>query len=155
VARVRVPGRRGPSLADADDLFDLRAILEGGAIRQVVARATARGLAALDAFRGVGEGGFAGFSRDDAHFHLTIAELSGNRRLAVEAARLIDLCDRLPGAGRGDARGAGWADPLRADHVALIDALQARDAARALRLSARHLARTRAALVGGAEAAGG
>jgi hypothetical protein len=155
LTRVHVPGRRTPCLAEEEDLFELRAILEAGAIRLTVARATTQALSALDAFRGAGEGVLSDFSRDDAHFHLTIAELSGNRRLATEAARLIDMCDRVSVAVSAAVYGAGWANALRADHAALIGALQARDAARAIRLSARHLARTRAALAAGSGAAKG
>lgn len=148
-----VPGRQPLPSADADDLFDLREILESGAIHQVIARATAQELAALDAFRVGGAGDFATFLRDDAHFHLTIAELSGNRRLAVEAARLIDLCDRASLAGQGATVNTACAERLLAEHGALIDALQARDAARAARVSALHMARTKSAIATGANMA--
>jgi len=147
-----VPGRQPLLSADADDLFDLREILEGGAIRQVIARATAQELAALDVFRAGDAGNFPDFLRDDAHFHLTLAELSGNRRLAVEAARLIDLCDRASLAGQGAAINAACAEQLLAEHGALIDALQARDVAKALRVSALHLGRTRSAIIDGTAA---
>jgi DNA-binding GntR family transcriptional regulator len=153
VARLRVPGRPPLSMADADDLFDLRAILESGAIRQAVLRATAQQLAALDAFRTAMRVGFCDFTWDDAHFHLTLAELSGNRRLAQETARLIDTCDRLPGRGACAAAGAERGAALLADHGDIIDALQARDAAKAVRLSTLHLARTRATLATGSAGA--
>lgn len=149
VAQLRVPGRQALSLADADDLFELRAILESGAIRQAALRATAQQLAALDAFRTAARSGSDDFCHDDAHFHLTLAELSGNRRLAQDMARLIDTCDRLVGAGRCAATWAERGAALLADHCGLIDALQARDAAKAVRLSTQHLARTRAALAAG------
>lgn len=146
-----VPGRHPLQPADAEELFDLRGILEGGAIRQAVARATQQQLAALDAFRSETATDFPDFLRDDAHFHLMIAELSGNRRLAVEAARLIDLSDRISVARHGGAVNAACAHRLLTDHGAIIDALQARDAARAVRLAAQHLARTRSAIFGGSD----
>lgn len=148
--RLAVPGRQPPPSANADDLFDLRQILENGAIHQLIARATAQELAALDAFRVGGAADFHDFLRDDAHFHLTIAELSGNRRLAVEAARLIDLCDRASLAGQGATINAACAEQLLAEHGAIIDALQARDAAWAVRLSMLHIARTKSAIFTGA-----
>jgi DNA-binding GntR family transcriptional regulator len=48
-------------MADVDDLFDLRAILESGAIRQAVLRATAQRHAALERLSRRHEGIFAIF----------------------------------------------------------------------------------------------
>ena len=87
-------------ISDAEDLFDVRRTLEESAIRQMVERATHNDWPADDAFRTANKSGFRAFAQDDARYHLTIARLSGNRRLAQETAHPIDICDRLALPGR-------------------------------------------------------
>lgn len=138
-------------ITDAEDLFDLRRILEEGAIRELAEHATQSTLQELDRLKEEGNAGDLAFRQSDARFHLNIAELSGNRRLAEETARLIDLCDRLSVSGCSITPRAVFAGILEADHCAIIDAIIVRDAAKAVRLSATHLARTRTFLVSGSD----
>ncbi len=138
------------SVADAEDMLDMRGILEGGALRSIVARASDDDLAALDRLRQADTDDVAGFARYNRLFHLHLCELSGNRRLAETMARLMENYDRLCVVSLTSARDeAGGMEAALADHNAIIDALQARNAASAVRASARHLKKSHGQIMRG------
>lgn len=127
------------SVADVEDMFDLRDALERACIARIVKRASDEELAALDRFRvyegSRWDGGFVAYNRE---FHHTLARISGSRRMRDHVIELIDQMDRavqlsLSSLKRGDPQ--EFVD----EHCALIDALQARDAARAQRIAGRHV----------------
>jgi DNA-binding GntR family transcriptional regulator len=75
--------------------------------------------------------------------------LSGNRRLAEETWRVMEIYARLCVVSlNAQSAETGFAGPL-ADHNAIIDALQARNATAAARVTARHVGKSRAAIMRG------
>ncbi len=127
------------SLSDVQDMFDLRKVLEAACMERLVRHAGARELEALDEFRQFEaarwEGGFAGYNRA---FHQRLATLSGNGRLAGEIGTLVGQMERavlvsLTAMKHGDPA------QLVEEHCHIIDALQERNARRAVRLAEQHI----------------
>lgn len=150
---VEIEPRRGHrvkpiSVSDTEDILDLRILLESGIVRRVAERATKEGLSALDAFRTADTQSITTFAAYNREFHSCLARLSGNRRLADEMRRVMEFYDRLCVVSLSNQRGKDCSEPL-ADHVAIIDALQARNGAAAARLIGRHVDKSRAALMRG------
>ena len=137
------------SMADAGDLIDLRQVLEAAALRMASERAAERDLVALDRFRKGDTASLRAFAEYNRAFHSELARLSGNGRIASELARLMEGYERMCVVSlSGPTDPEWWARPL-ADHNAIIDALQARDAARAQAASRRHAAWSEAAILRG------
>jgi DNA-binding GntR family transcriptional regulator len=128
------------SLADVQDMFHLRDALEQACMERIVRRAGDEQLAALDRFRrfdaAAWDGGFVAYNRE---FHRALARTAGNPRMRDQ---LIDLIDQMERAVRLSVSSLKKGDPqsLVDEHAAIIDALQAREAARAQRLAGRHVA---------------
>jgi DNA-binding GntR family transcriptional regulator len=126
------------SVKDVRDMLEYRAVLESACARVVAETATPEQLASLDRFRKFDrhqyKDGFTSYNRD---FHCAVIRLCGNVRLARAAEGLIDQMDRVT-AMSVDALPKH--DPARviAQHVEIIEALQARDARRASALMSRH-----------------
>jgi GntR family transcriptional regulator, rspAB operon transcriptional repressor len=127
------------SLADVQDMFHLRDALEQACMERIVRRASDEQLATLDAFRHYQaadwQGGFVAYNRE---FHRTLARIAGNARMRDQ---LIDLIDQMERAVQLSVSSLKKGDPqsLVDEHVELINALQARQAARAQRLASRHV----------------
>ena len=91
----------------------------------------------LDVFRDLkawgGKGGFVAYNRA---FHIALANLCPNRRIAAAAQDLIEQFDRLViiSVSKIDNRNI---DVLVEEHVAIIDAMQARKGRRAARTPRR------------------
>jgi DNA-binding GntR family transcriptional regulator len=151
---VEIEPRRGHrvkpiSVSDAEDILELRVILETGAVRKIIASASDDAVASLDRFRTADLGSIPAFAAYNREFHFTLSALSGNRRLAEETRRVMEIYDRLCVVSLQAQRGGdGFAGPL-ADHVAIIDAIQARNAAQAARVVARHVSKSRASIMRG------
>ncbi len=154
---VEISPRRGHrvspiSIADAQDMLDLREILEAGAIRTIASRASDEALAKLDVFRTANTtelGEFADYNRD---FHMGLSVASGNSRLAKTMAQLMENYDRLCIVSLTSTRDqAGGMEDALADHLTIIDALQARNAAAAVRASAKHIKKSRSKIMQGLE----
>ena len=128
------------SVADVQDMFHLRDALERACMERIVRRATDEQLAQLDRFRtfdgATWDGGFVAYNRD---FHHTLARIAGNARMRDQ---LIDLIDQMERAVQLSLSSLKKGDPqsLVDEHREIIDALQAREAARAQRLASRHVA---------------
>ena len=128
------------SLADAQDMFHLRDALEQACMERITRRASDEQLAELDRFRrfdaAAWQGGFVAYNRE---FHRTLARIAGNARMRDH---LIDLIDQMERAVQLSVSSLKKGDPqsLVDEHVQLIEALQARQAARAQRLASRHVA---------------
>jgi DNA-binding GntR family transcriptional regulator len=127
------------SLPDVMDMFHLRAALERACVERIAQDCSDTELKSLNEFRRFKpqdwEGGFLAYNRA---FHRRLAHLSGNARLRDHLIELIDLMERavlmsLSNTKQGDPRA------LLDEHVALIDALQARAAKLAQRLAERHV----------------
>jgi DNA-binding GntR family transcriptional regulator len=127
------------SLRDVRDMFQYRAVLECACVRVAAESASDEELRALDRFRefdaAARSDDFIGYNRE---FHQALGRLSANARLAGAVAAQIDQMDRVVTMSVGAMRRR---DPARlvAQHAAIIDALQAREARRAQGLIARHV----------------
>lgn len=130
------------SLADIKEIFSLRVLIEP-ACAAAATQADDSALQALDRFRGFvdedfDEPKFVDYNRS---FHSAIAELSGNKRLAAAASSIVEQFERLVLIGRATSD-VESTHRMCGEHDAIIDALQARDADRASRLSYEHAERT-------------
>jgi GntR family transcriptional regulator, rspAB operon transcriptional repressor len=151
---VEIEPRRGHrvkpiSVSDAEDILELRVILETGVVRKIISSASDDIVAGLDRFRSADIGSIPGFAAYNREFHHALSVMSGNNRLAEETRRVMEIYDRLCVVSLREQRGeGGFAEPL-ADHVAIIDAIQARNAALAARVVAKHVGKSRAAIMRG------
>jgi DNA-binding GntR family transcriptional regulator len=138
-----------PSAADLEEVFALRVLLEVPATRRACARLTPDDLAALDgelaAMAVAAAAGEEGpFMAHDQRFHEIVLDAAGNRRLAAQVDQLRDQV-RLRGASTvGRSRDLA---AIHAEHVAVRDALHARDADRAAEAMRAHLVATGTLLV--------
>jgi len=125
------------SISDAHDLFGFRRVLELACAEEAARNGSKDQLAALDHYR-VYEGDEQGFITYNRDFHQALAMCCGNDRMARTACDLIDEMDRLVRMSVSATRGR---DPrkLVAEHVAIIDAVQAHDHRRTLRLLKSHI----------------
>lgn len=126
------------SVADARDLLRFRFVVEPACAQAACEAASDAALAALDAFRRFDPAAPDGFIAYNRRFHTALIEASGNRRMAGAARELIEQSDRLTRVSVDAIRGH---DPtqLVAEHGAIIDAVQARDARRTTRLLRQHI----------------
>lgn len=151
---VEIEPRRGHrvkpiSVSDAEDILDLRIILETGVVRKIISVATDDEIAALDRFRYADFSSIPAFADYNRGFHHALSVMSGNNRLAEETRRVMEIYDRLCVVSLREQRGErGFDEPL-ADHIAIIGAIQARNASRAARLVAKHIGKSRAAIMRG------
>jgi DNA-binding GntR family transcriptional regulator len=128
------------SLTDARDLLRFRLALEPACVAEAIESAPDAVLAALDDFRR-----FAGDHEDfiayNRAFHGALAHASGNRRMAAALCDLIGQADRLVRVSVANVRDH---DPARlvAEHVALIEAMQRREARAAARIIKAHIGQT-------------
>lgn len=140
------------SVSDAKDMLDMREMLEAGALRAAVVRASDADLKSLDALRDADTNDMNNFSEYNRKFHLRLCELSGNRLLADTMARLMESYDRLCIVSLSTRRnGVDSMTDALADHHTIIDALQARSATLATRASARHIRKSRSTVMQGLE----
>jgi DNA-binding GntR family transcriptional regulator len=146
---VEVQPRRGyrvlpVSLADAQDLFDFRALVEPACAQSAAAHADEAALRGLDRFRSLEAFGApaAPFVLYNREFHLAIAALCTNRRVGDTARDLIEQFDRLVTVSLHQTAEAGQA-VLIAEHVEIIEALQARQGRQAARILSGHVGRAR------------
>lgn len=124
------------SLTDATEIFGLRLVMEPACAAAAAARP---GSSDLEGWRAQGDRDFIAYNRG---FHAAIADLSGNARMAAVAQDLVDQSDRLVRVSLSSPvvsdRGR-----LIAEHAAIIDAIQARDPAKAESLMRSHVAEAR------------
>ena len=131
------------SVADAAEMYEMRLLLERACIARAIDQAPDATLDALDVYRKSARAAdlptWIAYNRA---FHVAIAHAGGNARLARTATRIIEEFDRLTwmSIARFDTGGLA---ALVAEHVALIDALQARDKRRALAVARDHVEEAR------------
>jgi len=154
---IEISPRRGHrvapiSIADAEDLLDMRELLEAGALRLAIERASADELEKLDEFRTANTDDITVFADYNRQFHMTLCRVSNNQRLAASMALLMENYDRLCIVSLTSTRDqeGGMVEAL-ADHNAIIDALQGRNVANAVRASAKHTKRSRVKIMRGLE----
>lgn len=114
-------------LADIKELAELRSVLEAGVVRLVVQRVNP---SQLDKFRSLAclekDRKWDGPERIKRNrlFHLEMAELTGNARLAAMVARVFDDSERLFHLGISGLP----TDEMEAVHLRLVDAISRGDA---------------------------
>lgn len=120
------------TVRDVDDIFDLRKIVEVPAAERAATVITESTLARLDGLRTSYRAGdresYLQFLDENLEFHRTIAEASGNRRLAEVVVRLLEQMQRLI-ILKLELSLTG--DELVEQHCQILDALRERDQARA------------------------
>lgn len=129
------------SVSDAQDMFQLRALLEAGCVTAAIDNATDETLAELDEFRQFnGDSDPSAFIDYNCRFHSALARCSGNLRLQSVTCNLIEHMDRVIYISISAIRGR---DPqqLIDEHAAIIDAVQGRDVRRARQLAQSHIKR--------------
>ena len=125
------------SMTDAQELFQLRFWLETACVSIAAESATSDILEDLDQYR-QHDPAFD-FIEYNRAFHKAIASASGNKRMAAAANELIDQGERLVRVSLANVKGHNPAQ-LIVEHVALIDAIQARDGRNAVRIIRDHIA---------------
>jgi DNA-binding GntR family transcriptional regulator len=129
---------------DIDDVFSFRICVESFAIEQAVPRMMKRDRVGLRAiqdrmFQASADGNVTGMREADVALHRTICELSGNRQtlLAHEAidteVQILIACVDLEIESLASTAAA---------HVPIVEALEARDATRAVEAMKHHLKTT-------------
>jgi DNA-binding GntR family transcriptional regulator len=134
------------SVQDARDIFGLRLVIEPACAAEAAMAADTRG---LDTFR-THSGKETDFIAYNRAFHAALADLSGNARMAAVARDLVDQSDRLVRVSLRTL-GATERDRLVAEHVTIIDAIQAGDGAAAAAAVRQHVAEARARVLLGLE----
>src|SRR3974390_998027 len=133
------------SVAEADEIYDLREVLDDLIGQRVAERATAENLAELksllsDMERATANGDVSGYHLLNLKFHDRLVDFAGNSRLS-DVYRLLTkelLLFRL----RGLQEGGGFAVSV-AEHKAIVKAIGGGDAQRAGRLLRQHAAQSR------------
>ena len=130
-----------PGIDEARQVFQVRRLLEVGMVRQLAAQITDGQLAELrahlrDERQAVARADVAGRTRLLADFHVVLARLLGNEVLAELLADLLSRSQLIAlmyqsGHSAGHSQG---------EHVAIVEALEKRDARAAARLMEQHLA---------------
>lgn len=124
------------SITDARELFAFRTLIEAACASSAAKNASDEISGSLDRFRQFGPG--EDFIEYNRAFHAALAHAGGNRRMAATACELIDQSERLIRVSIANVKGRDQVQ-LVAEHVALIDAVQARDAQRSARLVRDHV----------------
>ena len=132
------------SLRDAQDLYEMRLILETASVKKAAADADAADLAGLDRFRRVDDrAGLAAWVAYNRDFHRALADISGNARLAKATRDVIEQFDRLTFIGVSNFQSEIDPGELAGEHRAIIDAVQDRDKRAAGRLIGAHIKQSR------------
>ncbi len=134
------------SLADAQDLFGLRLVLEPACAAAAAAVASDADLRALDRFRAL-DGNDDAFVAQNHDFHTSVARLSGNARMAAVTVELVEQSDRLVRLSVRRVLGHST-QGLVAEHAGIVTALQARDGRGAQKLVRAHVRNAQARVLG-------
>jgi DNA-binding GntR family transcriptional regulator len=138
---------------ELEDLYDLRALLEGHAARRAADRITERELVLLQRscarFAAVEDDDLSGLVRENQFFHNAILDISGSARLASMVRKVI----KLPLVYNSYR----WYSPEQKKvsvdyHRRLIEAFAARDPDQAERMMREHVLEARDVLVAGVRA---
>jgi DNA-binding GntR family transcriptional regulator len=134
------------TIRDIHEVFDLRGLLEPEAARRAAGRVDAAMLARLDGvcaegYDGGDEESVLGFLAANKAFHLAIAELSGNARLARQLDRLLDESTRMLVLG---LRRRDRTEEMAHEHHVLVEALALGHGEQAATLMREQVAASRA-----------
>jgi DNA-binding GntR family transcriptional regulator len=129
-----------PSVEEAHQVFEVRKMLEAALVKQLCQGVTPEQIAQLRAhLRTEGEAvartDVTGRTRLLADFHVVLARLLGNEVLAQLLADLLSRCSLIALMYQS----AHSAEHSAAEHVAIVDAIERRDARAAMKLMESHL----------------
>jgi DNA-binding GntR family transcriptional regulator len=132
-----------PGIAEARQVFEARQLIEAGIVRELCARITPAQIATLrahlkeerEAVARTDASGITGRTRLLADFHVVLARLLGNEVLAQLLADLLSRSSLIALMYQSSHS----AEHSQAEHVAIVDALERRDARAAAKLMAHHL----------------
>ncbi|MDZ7590778.1 MAG: GntR family transcriptional regulator [Rubrivivax sp.] len=129
-----------PSVQEARQVFEVRAMVEAAMMRQLCAHITDTQIAELRHHlraesEAVARTDVTGRTRLLADFHVLLARLLGNEVLAQLLADLLSRCSLIALMYQSSHS----AEHSQDEHVAIVDALERRDARAAARLMASHL----------------
>jgi DNA-binding GntR family transcriptional regulator len=124
------------TLKDVEEIFEMRLILETTAVRMAATKGSETDLNdlrenAVFTYTFKDKDSYSVFLRDNRAFHLKIAVLSKNNRLAAQVAKIMDELTRVFHIGL-DIRDS--AEEMRNDHIELAEALSNKDGSLAERL---------------------
>jgi DNA-binding GntR family transcriptional regulator len=130
-----------PSVDEARQVFEVRRMVEGSMVRQLAARITDAQIAELrahlkDERSAIVRVDVSGRTRLLADFHVVLARMLGNDVLADLVADLLSRSQLIALMYQS----AHSAEHSQSEHVAVVDALERRDARAAVRLMEQHLA---------------
>jgi DNA-binding GntR family transcriptional regulator len=132
-----------PSIDEARQVFEARQLIEASVVRELAGRITAAQVAELrahlrqerSAIARTDAGGVSGRTRLLADFHVVLARQLGNEVLAQLLADLLSRSSLISLMYQSSHS----AEHSAAEHVAIVDALEKRDARAAAKLMAQHL----------------
>lgn len=131
------------TLQDVDDIFGLRKIVEGAAAMMAATTISEETLLRLEqlhsGYRAGDRDSYLKFLDENADFHCSIAQASGNRQLAEVVARLLEQMQRLV-ILRLDLSASG--EDMVEEHREILAALRRRDSELARELMVRSIANT-------------
>jgi DNA-binding GntR family transcriptional regulator len=129
-----------PGIDEARQVFEARQLIEAGVVRELCGRITAQQVAELrahlrDERAAVARTDISGRTRLLADFHVVLARMLGNEVLAQLLADLLSRSSLISLMYQSSHS----AEHSQAEHEAIVDALERRDARAAARLMAQHL----------------
>jgi DNA-binding GntR family transcriptional regulator len=129
-----------PGIDEARQVFEARQLIESGIVRDLCARVTPAQIATLRAHLkqerlAVAQTDVSGRTHLLADFHIVLARLLGNEVLAQVLADLLSRSSLIALMYQSSHS----AEESQAEHVAIVDALERRDARAAVRLMSHHL----------------
>jgi len=136
-----------PSIEESRQVFEARTAIEEAIVAKVARAASARDAAMLREWVASEEAAYArgderGGVRLSVDFYRRLAEIAGNRVLARYLDELVSRTPLIALAHRGQAPAPCGCD----DHIALVDAIAARNERRAMALMRDHIAHLERAL---------
>jgi DNA-binding GntR family transcriptional regulator len=136
-----------PSIEESRQVFEARTAIEEAIVAKVARTASARDAALLREWVASEEAAYArgderGGVRLSVDFHRRLAEIAGNSVLSRYLDELVSRMPLIALAHRGQAPAPCGCD----DHIALVDAIAARDARRAVALMRDHIGHLERAL---------
>lgn len=132
------------SVADAVEMYEMRALLERACVARAIEHAADAQLRTLDAFRSVLRGiDLASWIAYNRRFHIAVAACCGNARLARSTIEVIEQFDRFTYMSVTSVPSRGGLQRFVGEHAAIIDAMQSRDKRAAQALVRAHVASSR------------
>lgn len=146
------------SLSDARDLYEMRILLEREAIARLIDSGSDDELASLDTYRSGSVESLDEWIKYNRSFHVHLAMICGNKRLAKAGREVVEQFDRLTKVSVSNSvlpnpMSVAVLEARMEEHRAIIDAIQARDRRKAVALSRDHIDESRKRLMAVLESA--